>query len=262
MPIVAAGTVYVGSLVACGQGALDEGVKVFPDASGVDDVDNQNMPFGVIIGSNRKNKVWDNTERLEIGLAPAAAEPHDGASIEYVGAEGPWSKGDPQIMVKVAIITPSTILKAPLHATSASESIALLTATAGNTSGVQVVTNAADFTNVANLGTIYCRSGNNAGAYRICTDASDVTHTWDLAMKADTVIGDTFVKAGMRPYGHSTVMFDNTTAAWIDVDDAPAANGNNRHAISVVRLDLREAGKEFVEFMFDISKFGAYITTA
>lgn len=263
VPEVAGGTLYGGGLVATGQNALDEGVKILPDASGVADVTNQNVPFGVIIGSNRKVKVWDTTELCEIITAPAAADAHDGASIEYYGVEGPWGKGDPVPMVKVAVITPSTVLRAPLKATDAATGPALLTATNTSTDGLGITTNANDYTTgVAALHTIYCRSGANAGSYRIVTSTSSTIHTWDNAMIHDIAIGDTFVMVPMRPYGHSTVMFDDTTASWIDCDDGPVAAGTARWAINILRLDLREAGKEFVEFMFSVDHFGAYVTRA
>ncbi len=263
VPEVAGGTLYGGGIVETGQGALDEGVKVFADDAGIAGNTNHGVPYGVIIGSNRKVKVWDTTELCEIITAPAAADAHDGASIEYYGVEGPWGKGDPVPMVKVAIITPSAVLRAPLKATDAATAPALLTATNTSSDGLGITTNANDYTlGAVALHTIYCRSGANAGAYRIVTSTSATVHTWDNAMIADIAIGDTFVMVPMRPYGHSTIRLDHTTASWIDCDDAPIATGTARLAISILRLDLREAGKEFVEFMFAVDHFGAYVSRA
>ena len=43
-------TIYVGGIVATGQSALNEGVIMLPDASGIDDVGSHNIPFGVQAG--------------------------------------------------------------------------------------------------------------------------------------------------------------------------------------------------------------------
>jgi len=264
VPVVAAGTTYVGGIVCTGQNALDEGVKMLPDASGVDDVDNQNVPFGVIIGNNLKVPTYNTTYKCQYMGAPAAADAHDGASKEYYGVEGPWSKGDPVPMVKVSVITPDTVLRAPLYVAAVGTGPTVMTATAGSSTGVQVVASAGQITNVANLGTIYCRTGQNAGCYRIRDDNDDGTSaaTWDLAMPKDGAAGDTYVTVPMRPYGHAVIQFESTACTFIDVNDNTAANGDALRAIIVLRLDLRVAKEEYVEFMFDYGQFGAYITRA
>lgn len=264
VPVVAAGTTYVGGVVCTGQSALDEGVKMLPDSSGVDDVGNHNVPFGVIIGNNLKVPTYNTTYKCEYMTAPAAADAHDGASVEYYGVEGPWSKGDPVPMVKIAVITPDTVLRAPLYVAAAGTGPTVMIGTAGSSTGVQIVASAGDITNVANLGTIYCRTGENAGCYRIRddTDTGTTAATWDNAMPRDGAAGDTYVTVPLRPYGHAVIQFDSTTASWIEVGDNTAADGDALRAIIVHRLDLRTAGEEFVDFRFDYGEFGAYTTRA
>ena len=175
--------------------------------------------------------------------------------------EGPYAKGDPIAMVKVALIDPCTILKASLYNAAVGTAPTVVTATAGDTDGLGVTTGAIDFTPITTpLQTIYCRSGNNAGVYRLLDAASTTVHTWDTATRNDTEIGSKWVAAPVRTHGLSTVMFDATTATYIDVADAPVLNGTNRWIINVVRLDLSEAGKEFVEFRFDACHFTTYLT--
>jgi len=263
VPITDGSTIYVGGLVAVDYTAINEGVIVLPDAAGVANVTNHDIPLGVCIGTNRKNPLYSSTYLTEYITDPGAADPHDGASIEYVGVEGPYAKGDPVAMVKVAVIDPCTVLRAPLRNAAIGTAPTVVTATAGNTSGVAVTTGAIDFTSVAdNTATIYCRSGNNAGVYRSLDSASTTVHTWDRATRNDTEIGSTWVAAPVRAFGPSTVMFDATTAMFIDVADAPVLAGTNRWSIFVYRLDLAEAGNEYVEFRFDAGHFGSYITNA
>lgn len=256
-------TIYEGGIVTHGITALDEGVIMLPVAAGsaIQDDTYKYRPFGVVIGTNLKTPTWDSTYKCNTIISAAAADPHDGSAVEYVGVEGPYSKGDPIPMVKVAIIAPDTVLRAPLYNAAYGVGPNLLTATAGNTDGLQIVSNASQHTPVANLATIYCRTGSNAGCYRIEDNANTLTHKWDNAMPKDTVIGDTFVSVPLRPYGHSTIQF-NSVATWVEVSTDAVANGTDVRIINVLRLDLREAGKEFVDFTFDIGEFGAYTTRA
>ena len=259
MPIRPATTIYVGGIVADDSSAPEEGVIMLPDPTGVAGGTGLDMPLGICIGTNRKNPLFDSTELTEYILSPAAADPHDGASIEYVGVEGPWAKGDPQAMVKVALITPDTVIKAPIRNAAIKTAITLLTVTSQDTgggTGVGCTSNAADFVGTNdNMQTIYFRTGGAAGSYRHTDSNSSTIHTWDIATRNDINIGDTAVMAPLRCYGLSTVLFDNTTAMWIDANDAPVLAGTTRYCISVVRLDLAEAGKEYAEFRFQPMHF-------
>ncbi len=265
VPVTVPDTViYEGGIVTQGISALNEGVIMLPVAAGseVQDVTFKYRPFGVVIGTNLKTPTWNSTYKCNTLVAAAAADPHDGASVEYIGVEGPYSKGDPIPMVKVAIITPDTVLRAPLYNAAYGVGPTVMTATAGSSTGTQITTSVSDFTNVDAYGTIYCRSGQNAGCYRIRTDASTgATSTWHTAMPKDGAAGDTYVSVPLRPYGYSTIQF-NSVATWVEVSTTPVANGTDVRVINVLRLDLREAGKEYVEFTFDIGEFGAYTTRA
>lgn len=257
VPVEAAATVYVGGLVAVNTSAPTEGVTVLPDAAGVFNETNCDAPYGVCIGTNRKNPLYSSTYLTEYITCPGATDPHDGASIEYVGVEGPWAKGDPVAMVKVAVINPMAVLRAPLRSGGIGTAPTVVTSTNTSADGLGITTDAIDFTPDGNsIATIYCRSGANAGAYRILdSSASDTVHTWDRAMRNDIAIGATFVAAPVRTHGMSTVMFDATTAMFIDVDDNPVLAGTDRWGINVLRLDLSVAGNEYVEFCFEAGHF-------
>ena len=255
-PMSDAVTLYVGGMVMHDTTGPLQGVEPLDQASGAFNLTNSDVPFGVVIGTNRKSPLYNTTYNCEYITSPAAADPHDGSANDYVGVEGPWAKGDPVAMVKVAVITPSTVLRAPLYATAYGTAPALLTATNTNANGTGITTNAADFTSIAqNLQTIYCRSGANAGSYRTTYDVSSTVHTWYVAMKSDIAIGDTFVMAPVRFQSMSTVQFDSA-ATYIECDNAPVLAGTARWGITVLRLDLSVAGSEYCEFMFSANHFG------
>lgn len=256
VPVEAAATVYVGGIVAVNSSAPTEGVTMLPDASGAFNITNTDVPFGVCIGTNRKNPLYNSTYKTEYITAPAAADAHDGASIEYTGVEGPWAKGDPVPMVKIAVITPNTVLRAPIYNAAVGTAPTEVTSTNTSSDGLGITTGAIDFTpENTSTATIYCRSGANAGAYRLLDDSSTTVHTWDKAMRNDIAVGDTFVVVPVRTHGFSTVMFDSTTAAYIDCADANVIAGTDRWGITVLRLDLSTAGNEYCEFMFASGHF-------
>ena len=258
MPLETGATVHVGSLVMKTTASPTEGVLTLADSAGVYNETNCNVPLGVCIGTNRKNPLYSSTYLTEYITEPGEADPHGGASIEYVGVEGPWAKGDPIAMVKVALIDPSTVLRAPIRNAAIGTAPTLLTATnvTHDADGKGVTTNTSECASITTpLSTIYCRTGANAGAYRLCDTASASIHAWDTAMRNDCVYGDTFVLVPVRTHGLSTVMFDATTAMFIDSADDPVANGTARWGINVVRLDLSTAGNEYCEFSFLTNHF-------
>lgn len=254
VPVETSAVIYVGSIVCLDTSAIatSEGFVVREQADGAGNITNFDVPFGVVVGTNEKSPPFNTTYKAEYTTQQGTADPHDGASRDYVLLEGPWSKNEATSFVKVAVITPSTVLKAPIYNNAVGTAPSLLTATAGNTDGLQVVTNACDFTPVQGLCTIYCRKGSNAGVYRVTDDTDTTTATWDVAMPADTVIGDTFVRVPLRVGLSYVRLGDNTVCSYVNCSATPASNYEH---IFVTRLDLREAGKEFCEFMFSADAF-------
>jgi hypothetical protein len=254
VPVKPTASVYVGSIVCTDLNALDEGVVVMEQADGASNTTNKDVPFGVVVGHNLKTPVFDTTYKADKITAPAAGASH-GSTTEYVGhGSSPYGFGDRIPMVEVALITPSTILRAPIFNNAVGTAPSLLTCTTGNTDGLAMTSTAtADFTPVANLCSIYCRSGSNAGIYRQTDDTSTTAATWDIAMPNDTVIGDTFVRVPLRPFGLSYVRLgDDTVCSYINCSETPATDYSIIH---VTRLDLSQAGKEFAEFYFDGDNF-------
>ena len=251
-PVDAALTIYDGSIVGYDSSGLNAGVTVWDEADGASNTSNLDIPFGIVLGNNLRTPLYSSTYKANY-ITAAATTAVDTDTTEYVLKEGPWAMGDTIAMVEVALITPHTILRAPIFNDAVGTAPSLLTATAGSGTGQGVTTNACDFTPVDSLATIYCRSGLNAGAYRITSDASTLTCTWTYQMKNITAANETFVRVPVR-HGISYVRFgtDDVYNGYINAAATPASNYNIIH---VVRLDLSVAGQEYCEFMFDSDNF-------
>lgn len=253
LPIKPAATIYNGSIVGIDQSALDEGVVARPTAVGVSNTTNKDRPYGVVVGNNRRYPIFSSTYLADYITDPGATGLR-ADTTEYIGVEGPWAKGEKRAMVEVDIISPGTILRAPIRNAAIGTAITVLTSTAGNANGLTVTTGACDFTPVANLCTIYARTGANAGTYRITDDTSTTVAAWDVQMLNTTAtVGEKYVRVPLRHHGVSyAIIGDGTVASFIDASASPATNYDIIH---VVRLDLSEAGNEYVEFMFDADAF-------
>ena len=249
-PVVNSDTLYVGQLVRCN----NEGVEPFVQASGLADQARKmasvaliadggsanNQLFGVVIGTNKRTPTFNTTYKAEYitYVSPASA-----SSGDYFGVEGVWAKGDLQAMVKVALITSETVLRGPIYNAAYGTAPTVLTVASGaSTTGC--TTNASESTNVASEATIYFRTGAAAGCYRICDGTSATAQTWDIPTGTTCAVGDTAVKVQLRTLGQSKIMLDSE-ATYIDNN---AELTSHYHLIDVIRLDLSEAGKEYVEF--------------
>ena len=122
------------------------------------------------------------------------------------------------------------------------------TVTAGSTDGLSCTTGAMSVATIAGLSTIYFRTGANAGTYRVLDSASATSHTWDTPTYADVEVGDTAVAVNVLPFGLSRVQLLATYMTCFDIDEACTSD---YFGIDVVRLNLAEQYKEYVEFMWN-----------
>lgn len=254
VPVLAAQTIYTGQIVSNDASALVEGVQYLPQATGVSNTTNKDIPLGIVVGNNNVsgNVLYSSTYKTEYITAAAAGAAYN-STTQYQGVEGPWPKGDPIAMVKIALIDPCSIIRGPLYNAAVGTAPTEVTVTVGSgTDGLGCTTSSADVASVATLGTIYARSGKNKGVYRTLSSASATTHTWLQAMPKDMEIGDKAVIVGLRPYGISYCQI--TMGQYIDISQTAATHHFN---IDVIRLDLSEAGKEYVEFRFNADNFCA-----
>lgn len=242
--IVDSDTLFVGQIVECN---ANEGAAPIGAASGASDTTGKVVPFGVVVGMNTYVEGYNTTQQAQ---AITDATPHD-STTEFVLHEGVWARGDRVAMVEIALITPETILKGPIYNAALGTATLLGTVTAGSASGVSCTVNTLEVSGVAGLGTVYFRSGANAGAYRVTDDSSATAITWDKPTTKDVEIGDTLVRVNLRSVGPSRAQFDSE-AMYIDNN---AAVTTDYYSLDIIKLDLEEAGKEHCYFKFNVDHF-------
>lgn len=247
-PITDGDTIYVGQVV---HNQSNEGIAPIATATGAADTTSKLVPFGVVVGLNNTadNTVFDSTYNAN---SITDASPH-GTNTNYVGSEGVFARGDRQAMALVALIDHNTVLQGPLFNAAYSTAPTVLTVTTGSTTGVSATTNATDVAGIAAQSALYFRTGANAGAYRNTDDTSTTALTWDKATFADVASGDTAIRVNLRLQGLSKVQFDSEST-YIDIGATATTNYYN---VNVLKLDLKEAGKEHANFTFNMDHFSA-----
>lgn len=243
MTVDATDTLYRGQLVKYGS----DGVLPLGAGSGADDATGDSYIAGIVVGDNNKTPLYNSTYHTHYitGVATQALlAARD--TILHQGEGRP--KGDKRAMVLVDIIDVTTWIYGPIFVTAYGTAPSLLTATAASTDGgvTGPTTNACDFTPVADLCTMFCRTGANAGQSRVTLDNSTTVPTVTHAFMEDIAIGDTFVRVPLC-VGFSYLQTEATESMYIDGAASPATN---YFAVEVVKLGLEEAGKEHAIFRF------------
>lgn len=245
-PVEVSNTVHTGSIIAMDISAPVQGVEVMDVAAGAANVTNLDAPLGVVVGNNNSapNKVYDTSG--EYITAGAEAAWHDNTT-QYQGVEGPLGYGVSGEMVEYIPITAETVLRGPIRNAAIGTAITeVLVTTGSGTDGIDCTTAAVDFTPVAAMATLYCRTGANMGVYRHLETTSTTVHTFVPAMPADIAANDVMVAVPLRFFGTCRAYIDSL-GVYID---ASAALTSNYWLIDVLRLDLSVAGNEYVEFRF------------
>ena len=245
-----AATVYERSIVVAGAIATCQGVKVW-NVAGVGDTTADQVPFGVVVGTNDANPTYDSTYK-----ANKVASVGTQATLlarDWRGNEGMFAKGEPLALVKVAVIGPDTVLKAPIYNATHGTPPTVTTVSTGSTDGLGYTASATEHTPVAYNATYYCRSGANKGLYRISYDTSATVKTFYQPFPYDIAIGDKFVSANIAAYGTCKVMFDTTSCSFIN--NAAAVGTTNYAWIDVLELNLEKAGEEYAIFRINPLQF-------
>ena len=230
-------TLYVGQLISNTVALASSGASAFIQASTVE----PRLPFGVVVGTNNKEPVFDSTYKCE--YITSAVTQATMVARKFAGAEGMYSKGDSAAMVKVAVIGPCTVLKGRMF--NATYGTALSTSTIGTTSSDGLTLTAAHpFTTIAYNSTFYCRSGLNRGLYRIVRSASASAPTLYLPYPYDPTAADVFVGANAA-VGNTLLTFD-ALGTYINAQAAQTAS--NR--VNVLELNMETSGSEYVIFSF------------
>ena len=242
----------VGQLVKLQLTAFN-GMNPLAIAAGIADITNKQAIFGVVTGTNNYplTETFNATygQFMTTALTQAAQ-----AAIQKMGAEGMHPKGDTAPMVQVAMLTPYTTLEGPIYNATYGTAPTLLTCTTANAAGTSVTTNACDVITVAEMCTIYCRTGANAGIYRILHSASTTVHTETMAFPNAIAVGDTFVVLPYRQ-GQSYAQI-NSTAGYIGMCfDCAVGPVTNYFRLDVKELDFAKSGQEKLIFRFNAIHF-------
>lgn len=271
-PVLNTDTLYVGQLVR----ASNEGVAPLRQAIGVGDISARkttvglsadggstainNAIFGIVVGTNNRTPSFSttyNTEQITYASPNATTVTTD----TYAFNAGPWAKGENLAMVKVALLDPTITLRSPLYQSSSVINTSPTVGTvSASTSGLTATTGTVGVVGVASESTVYFRTGNAAGTYRVTDDTSATVHAWDIPLNstgANAQVGDTLVKVNLRPVGKSRAQI-STEALWIN---SGASVTGSFFMIDVVRLDLSSSGREYVDFKFDPMHFTSLSTT-
>jgi hypothetical protein len=144
--------------------------------------------------------------------------------------------------VEVTLITPTTLIKAPIWHTTPGTALHCLAATTAVSNGLTFVTSGFDAA-VDAFSTAYCRSGANAGQYRKLDGTGTTTQTVVIPWMYGVGIGDTFVVANLvEGYAHMDLV-----ATYLNGIDGTAAL-SNYYKVYVHELNLKEAGREYAVF--------------
>ena len=243
---VTAASLYVGQLVKNDSVSLN-GMAPLAAAQSTTDKTGLQSIFGVVIGDNNYTKLYLATYgQYQTGQATVAAQ----TARVKLGNSGMYSAGDSQALVRVAVINPNTVLRGNIYNSSVGTAPGVLTATTGLSTTGFTASGTIDVATVANMCTCYCRTGANAGVYRVVLNASSTAFTFTTAWPVAPVAGDTFVIVPLR-IGYSFGQITPTSGyVGMGLDSSQTA-ATNYFGLHVYELDLRVAGNETALFAFD-----------
>jgi len=243
-------TLYVGQLVVAGLNAsLAGGVKAWNPA-GEGDTTADQVPFGVVVGTNNKEPVFNSTYKAE--YITSVQSQANLLARKYFGQEGMYGKNDPQAMVQVAVLGCDTVLKGRIFNGSYGTAISYVTVTTESTTGAGFTSGAANHTPVAYNATVYCRTGENRGLYRVTNDTSSTVRTVLHYFPYDVAVGDTFKAVNIAAVGTCKMMTD-TVGTFIN--NAAAVGTTNWIWIDVLELNLETDGAEYAIFRINPFQF-------
>ena len=239
-------TLYVGQLVKLSAAGAASGAVPFAQGA----APTTGIPFGVVVGNNNKEPVFDATYKAEyITSVNTQADllARKWAGIGMTGG-GMWVPSDPMAMVKVDLIGPDTVLKGRIFAGTygVAPTVGTVSATSGTGLTYTCAVAGLGVTRIAYNSTHYCRTGANQGLYRVSYDTGTTLQatTFYIPMPQDIVVGDTFVCVNAA-LGHTLLTFD---ALGTYIDGQAAQTYNNM--VNVIDIDLRNAGEEYCLFNF------------
>lgn len=223
-------TCYTGQLVMCDAGIAGAGGHVQIADVASEAHENDQPIFGIVSGVMNENRAYNST--------------YNGDTCTYTTTIGTIATYGPAA-VQVTLVTPMTLIKAPIFDTTYGTALTELTVTTLDAGGA-TVTHANDTiaSIVDDFATIYCRKGANAGQYRVVTTGGANANVVTVPFKYATAVGDVFVQVGLK-LGVSRMDIP-ATANCIDGDAALT----NYYDVFVHEINLEESGKEYAVFRF------------
>jgi hypothetical protein len=238
-------TLYTGQLVQSGT----DGVIPLAAAIGAYDTTTEAVPFGAVIGTNKRNPSFSTTSNSE---SITSASPH-ASTTEYAMMEGMYPKGDLAALVKVGLILPQTIIKGNIFFSTIGTAPTVGTVTAAGVSTTGAGFTSSTFgvdTPVTNSHTVYFRSGANRGVYRVPYSTSATVVTVRSYFPFDIAAGDTVVGCNLK-VGRCK---GQTDAESVFLDGAITLAANYWD-LNVLWMDLSVPGKCVAYFQFGAIHF-------
>jgi len=250
------GTYYIGQLqsyLAANAAATPGTIVPLAVPAGAADTTNKQIPAGIAVGFNSRVQTSNSGGQYSTAVVSSANQ----LARDWMFQEGMYVKGDPQLLIQLAEILPETIIEGDIRNAAIGTAPTLLTVSASTDAdgmiSVGVTTNATQFTPVAHKCTIYCRSGRNAGLYRVTKDTSTTVPQVTTAFPYNVAVGDTFVRVPFKQ-GFSGVYIGYGVPG-MAVDSAIEDAANTNFSVMIYKMDLSVALKETVQFRFATTHF-------
>ena len=248
---------YIGQIVtfvAASKAVVTAGaVKPLAVPAGAADTTNFQVIAGIVTGLNKyRQPSLSSYGQYDTGVLTQAAQ----SLRDFRGAGGMYSKGDSQTLVEVTRITPDTLIEGPICNAALGTAPTVVYDTAGtDTTGYTSAgtTGACDFTPAASLCTMYCRSGINAGLYRVTSDVSTTAPVCTIGFPNDVVLADSFVRVPLKQ-GLSYIYIggSDVPGMYINCGQPPATN---YFIVMCEKVNLKRAGEETAQFRFSTCHF-------
>lgn len=231
--------------------------------AGAADLTNYQVIAGIITGFNRRTPATVATVgSLKLENAATVVAQADQLSVEKVNNEGMYPKSDQQLLIQMTEILPHTIVRGPIYNAAYGTAHGVSTLLVADVDGMITpvtagfVANEWGATAIANAHTLYCRSGANAGIYRVSVNTTATAPAVTTAFPYNAAVGDTFIHAPLKQ-GH-TCVYIGGPGLYIDSSKVPTLAGTTLFSVIVYKLDLSTTGREYAEFRFGGDHFCAF----
>lgn len=251
-------TYYLGQLVAfqaASKAATPGTVVPLAVPAGAYDTTNFQVPAGIVTGISDATQTYDSTTGLQsvTGVVTQAAQL--ARLYHNVGPTGMYAPRDPQVLLTIALINPTTIIRGPICETGGGAPTVVTDTGGADTTGYTTAgtQSASAFTPVANTCSVYCRSGKNMGLWRTTNDTSTTAMDVTVAFPYDVASGDTFVRFSLKQ-GLSKIYI---SGPGLYIDNTLSGGTTSWFGAIVYNIKADEAGKEYAEFSFAADQFTA-----